>query len=137
MVVGDCWEWAGARKVGQGGAPGYGVIKRRRKYITAHRCAYELFVGVIPPHMVVRHTCDNPPCCRPEHLRLGTQGENMQDRDARGRAAAGRTPLKLTADKAAEIRAKVASGESQRSVARAFGVSQPMVSGIVRLTAWR
>lgn len=47
--------------------------------------AYELTKGHIPAGMIVMHTCDNPPCCNPSHLVLGTQAENLADMRAKGR----------------------------------------------------
>lgn len=76
----DCWEWTGTRW--QNG--NYGRLGRNLK---AHRVSYELSKGPIPKGLLVRHECDNPPCCNPWHLVLGTNGENMKDKRERGRAA--------------------------------------------------
>lgn len=74
-------------------ANGYGVIKRRGKTMKAHRMIYEECFGMIPEGMVVRHTCDNPPCVNPAHLLLGTPKDNMRDKMERGRAGmVGRKP---------------------------------------------
>ncbi len=65
-----CWEWTGLRhKQGYGKFKGLGV----------HRIFYELYKGKIPDGMLVCHSCDNPPCCNPKHLFLGTHKDNMQD----------------------------------------------------------
>lgn len=64
---------------------GYGRIQYRRRKVRVHRLAWELHHGPIAPGAVIRHTCDNPPCCNVAHLRSGTQQENMRDRDRRGR----------------------------------------------------
>lgn len=70
----DCWEWEGARKPG-----GYGVFHYNGKDHPAHRISVILLKGVsIPRGMVVMHLCHNPPCCNPDHLKVGTQKENMQ-----------------------------------------------------------
>jgi hypothetical protein len=56
-----------------------GTVKR------AHRVAFELEKGEIPPGLCVLHCCDVPLCCNPEHMRLGSQRDNMQDRYDKGR----------------------------------------------------
>ena len=79
----DCWEW----NAGRTGSGGYGVLKAQRRYLRASRLAYILTHGPITPvNQVVRHSCDNPPCCNPAHLLLGTQVHNAGDREARRKA---------------------------------------------------
>lgn len=89
-VVGSCWEWKGKRNQpwrGKGG--GYGVLQRFGSQIFAHRYAYQLIYGSIPPGMIVMHTCDNRPCIRPDHLRLGTHADNTLDMYRKGRGRQG------------------------------------------------
>lgn len=75
-----CWEWSGNL-----GRDGYGKVTRANKTVRAHRLAYETWVGPIPEGHVVIHSCDNPPCINPEHLRPGTHQENTHDMLAKGR----------------------------------------------------
>lgn len=77
---GSCWCWTAYRK-----PTGYGVFKYNGKLHRAHRFALEVTHGEIPEGLVVRHKCDNPSCCNPEHLEIGTQADNMRDRTERGR----------------------------------------------------
>ena len=77
---GDCWLWTASRNNG-----GYGLFKLAGKTTTAHRISYELHVGVIPDGMCVLHTCDVRMCVNPDHLFLGTQTDNMQDKANKGR----------------------------------------------------
>lgn len=82
----DCWEWPGARNVNGYGTlatngHGNGVSKR-----LAHRVAYELEHGAIPEGKLIMHRCDNPPCCNPAHLQVGTDADNNRDKAAKGRA---------------------------------------------------
>ena len=82
----ECWEWtAGKRDFG------YGLvhIPGQRSPVGAHRIAYTLAVGPIPEGAWVLHSCDNPPCVNPAHLRLGDQRANEADKDARGRRPTG------------------------------------------------
>lgn len=83
-----CWLWLG----GMESRGDYGTFTMRALgYIgkKAHRVSYEMFVEDIPEGMVVMHTCDIPSCINPDHLRLGTQAENMRDMALKGRQAKG------------------------------------------------
>jgi hypothetical protein len=71
----DCWEWQGARTVA-----GYGVVGHDGVHYSAHR----VMAGALADDVVL-HTCDNPPCCNPRHLRVGTQRDNIADAVAKGR----------------------------------------------------
>lgn len=79
-----CWIWMAARD-----ANGYGSFKRNGRSVLAHRFAYEMENGSIPPGKVVRHTCDMRECCNPAHLVLGSHADNVADRVARNRSARG------------------------------------------------
>ncbi len=80
-MLSECFEWKGAKVTG-----GYGVKRWRGKNQYVHRIAYEWAHGPIPPGNVVMHTCDNRCCVNPDHLRAGTQGDNLRDMHAKGRA---------------------------------------------------
>lgn len=76
-----CWEWSGPWW-----SNGYGLVRRGRRNEGAHRVAWELTHGQeIPEGMLVLHSCDNPPCIYPGHLRIGTNQDNMNDAKERGR----------------------------------------------------
>lgn len=68
---GGCWVWLGAV-----GTSGYGRISSAVWDDYAHRVAYTLWVGPIPPGLTVDHLCENPLCCNPGHLEAVTAGEN-------------------------------------------------------------
>jgi hypothetical protein len=76
-----CWLWDGHRN--QQGYGRIGIGKRRLYAVT--RLIWWLETGQDPGDLYVLHSCDNPPCCRPNHLFLGTHADNLADRDAKGR----------------------------------------------------
>ena len=76
-----CWEWLGRLWPGN-----YPIIKRAGKGQVAHRRVWEELIGPIPTGRVLMHSCDNRRCVNPDHLRIGTQSENMLDMHAKGRA---------------------------------------------------
>lgn len=74
-----CWEWMGATDT-----KGYGRMVYRGKIVGTHQYAYIHYVGN-RNGLCVCHHCDNPPCCNPDHLFLGTQLENIRDCSKKGR----------------------------------------------------
>ena len=72
--TGDCWIFTGNRPGGR-----YGHIKNHGKTLLAHRVSYEIHFGPIPEGQCVCHSCDNPPCVRPDHLFLGSISDNRMD----------------------------------------------------------
>lgn len=86
----ECWVWTASRS-----PDGYGLFKARTyqghggAMVRAHRFAWELTNGPVPDGFCVCHRCDNPSCCNPDHLFLGTVIDNNADRDAKGRQSRG------------------------------------------------
>jgi hypothetical protein len=75
-----CWEWLKHKD-----KDGYGRLRYQTKRMGAHQWSYLHHVGLIPDGMFVCHSCDNPSCCNPMHLWLGTTQENTKDRDIKNR----------------------------------------------------
>lgn len=78
-----CWEWQGYRTVA-----GYGHIsfgRSNRNQMRSHRVSWQIHYGSIPNGLWVLHKCDNPPCCNPNHLFLGTPKDNFDDMCQKGR----------------------------------------------------
>ena len=74
----ECWEWLKGKNTG-----GYGRYCVNATSVLAHRYAWELVHGPIPEGMVVRHKCRGK-CVNPNHLEVGTQAENVRDRERDG-----------------------------------------------------
>jgi hypothetical protein len=134
-----CLEWQGSRNY-----HGYGEICVSGKAQSTHRVAWMIMHGLVPDGMCVLHRCDNPSCCDPVHLFLGTKKDNSRDMAAKGRNSItgyGERNLsaKLTAIQIQEIRSAYVSRShefGQCALARRFGVSQAQIGRIVRREKW-
>ena len=114
----------------QGGLnKGYGVFSVNGKTKLAHRVAYELFKGGIPLNLHVCHTCDNPKCCNPDHLFVGTAAENMSDKVKKGRQAKWTTQWMgiITEDQQAEIFRLRQQGLTYREIGERVGIKKDSV----------
>jgi len=137
-----CWLWAGWNN-----GRGYGRIEVKGKYRKAHREAYEAIHGEGSANgWQVRHKCDTPECVNPDHLEIGTNADNVRDRQKRGRGFVPRFKgercwnAKLTAEDIMAIRKNYVFRHPEfggAALARRFGVDQTLVSAIVRKKAWR
>lgn len=142
----ECWLWQGARFVS-----GYGKFSVRRieQMQLAHRVAYELTRGKIPPGMHVCHDCDRyyPPgdttyrrCVRPDHLFLATNAGNQYDKVAKGRQRAGQGErhghAKLVAALVLEIRT-LAGTATAEAIAPQYGVTASTIYNIWKRRTWR
>jgi hypothetical protein len=124
----SCWEWTGNKN-----RDGYGRIPYHNKSMRAHRMAWIFAHGDIPKGMFVCHHCDNPACVNPSHLFLGTQKDNIKDRDFKNRQSRQVGELspshKLNKQNVLEIRS---SSESERKLGAKFGVSHTVIGQIKR-----
>lgn len=131
-----CWGWSGPQH-----RDGYGRVD----HAYAHRISYEIHVGPIPPGMSILHSCDNPPCTNPAHLRPGTHVDNMADALQRGRldgrpnrpSGEANKSHKLTQGQVDEIRRLRAQGVPRRAVSQQFGIALNTISGITTGRMWR
>lgn len=129
-----CWLWDKPHGFGYGRLRWNGGRSR-----SAHVVSWEMANGPVPPGLYVCHKCDTPPCVRPDHLFLGTAGDNVRDCSAKGRISRGehRPHHKITASDVMTIRGLKASGRSSYLLARQFGISRPMVMAIVHRRRWK
>lgn len=128
-----CWEWQRAKN-----KYGYGIINvGNGKDKLAHRLSYELFKGGnIPPKMHVCHSCDNRKCVNPDHLWLGTNKDNMEDKADKGRVKGSKNPYsKLTEQQVLEIRQLIGT-MNQKQIGKIYNVTQTTISEIKNRKIW-
>jgi hypothetical protein len=122
---------------------GYGFLHvggRKGEVQKVHRLMWQVTFGEVAPGLMVRHMCNNPSCINVEHLALGTNQDNMDDKVRAGRQAriqgSKHSEAKLTEDQVRSIRNLHSSGLSYSQIAKLFGISKPNVAGIVRRERW-
>ena len=131
-----CVEWPGRIA-----STGYGRMVFRYRDYHAHRVSYTIHRGAIPDGLWVLHdpeVCNNPRCVNPDHLRLGTPGENQRDRrvagtDIRGERVAG---AKLENDDVIEIRRLRKGGATEMELAERYGVHRTSINLIINRKTW-
>lgn len=130
-----CWPWSG-----QINESGYGVCNLVGHATTlAHRIAFTFSSGRDPGDLNVCHSCDNPPCCNPNHLWLGTRAENIADMDRKGRRrAAIRRGVKSSACRLgeAQVMELLTSPETNRQAAARLGVTPSAIFNIRTGRTW-
>lgn len=130
---GECWPWLGGKT-----EKGYGRFKRRHgrycvKDERAHRVMWELHNGrSLEPGEQVLHSCDNPPCCNPAHLSLGTNRDNQRECADRGRAPRTGFVRKVWPDDIPRIQALYLSGVRVPELARRYEVTETTMWTFVR-----
>lgn len=130
-----CWLWQHTTTTA-----GYGQVNVDGERVYAHRLAWQLANGR-PPHadLEVLHSCDNPPCVNPNHLREGTHKDNIQDAMIRNRMQVGalRYNTKLNDELVKQIRQELASGRSGQWVSTTYGLAPMTVSKIKHRQTWK
>jgi hypothetical protein len=145
-----CWKWHGYT------VKGYGVLydgDNGWRMVQAHRLSWKIHHGAISPGMFVCHRCDNPPCCNPDHLFLGTQKDNMSDAARKFRTSSGarhaarvfagqeihgsvRANAKLSEEQVRTIRQLRRDGVSVRDIAPMFKVCKATIFNLLRGKTW-
>lgn len=148
--LGPCWIWAASLNVRNG----YGQFHLRGRTLKPHRIAFEMVVGPIPSGLHCLHHCDNPRCLRPDHLHLGTDADNANDRLAHGRTLRGAESISathrecmsrgqdhwrtsLTDDQVHAIRLRYESGGiTMQKLADQYGVGLTTISNLINRRTW-
>ena len=129
-----CWEWVGWHQQGTG----YGSFRINEKVHRVHRLIYECCVEEIPANIFVCHKCDNPPCCNPVHLFLGTEQDNIIDCVRKNRH-----PDQILTVNDVKIIRQLTSDPAKRhryfyrSLANKYGVSIDTIRSVIYENTWR
>jgi hypothetical protein len=126
-----CWPWTGITD-----KDGYGLLEYEGKMWRAGILALKLDGRPVPAGHYACHTCDNPPCVRPDHLYPGTPTQNSADAINRGRVCRGEHVhfSKLTAEDVAEIRR---TSETHEIIADRYGVSRAAITLVKLRQTWK
>ena len=127
-----CWEWQGYRV-----SHGYGGVRHAGSYWLVHRLVYLLVYGELTEPCVM-HTCDNPICCNPKHLQLGTNKDNSEDMVSKGRVNRGedRPQAKLTEEVVRDIRTRCYESATVSDLAREHSVSRRLIRMVAKGERW-
>lgn len=130
-----CWKWTGCLW-----SNGYGRVRRNGRCVVAHRIAWELTNNPVPEGKLVLHKCDVRSCCRPSHLFIGTDADNVRDCIRKGRRASfigERHPMaKLTPSAVLSIRKRRLKGEPLSSLAARYDVTPQAISLAANGKSW-
>jgi hypothetical protein len=126
-----CWEWTGCIDTF-----GYGYFRLNGKGYYIHRFVWELMRGIIPKNLCVLHHCDNPKCCNPNHLFLGTRTDNNKDMISKGRYINGN--IKLTQQIVDSIRNLYATNNyTQQELSDKFNIPIRNIQNIIYYKNWK
>lgn len=131
----DCWEWTAAvRRKDEG----YGAFWMDGRHQPASKVAWILTHGDLPVGLQVLHRCDNPPCCNPAHLFIGTSQQNNADKVKKMRHVFGERVVtcRLTPAQVKEIR-KLKKTKTGPEIAELFGITVAYVGEICRRESWK
>lgn len=145
-----CIEWQGS--ISQAG---YGQISIDCKSVLVHRLSWNIFNGKIPKGLFICHKCDNPKCCNPDHLFLGTPKDNMQDAWAKGRMGTPKSMQEMSLGIKDHIKGEKHSGSKlkekhvreilvlnglgvkDKELGVKFGVSHSTINDVIHNRTWK
>lgn len=121
-----CWTWIGYKH-----KSGYGYFRLNKKMVLAHRFSYERWNGLLE-NFDCLHKCNNPSCVNPEHLTKGTDSQNLKQAADEGRISG----QKLNQEQVTQVRDLVSRGLPKTRIAKAFGVSNALITLISQNQRW-
>ena len=130
----ECWPWTGYSE------DGYGRFYYVDSMVGAHELALVFTTGESRhPGMDTCHSCDNPICCNPSHLRFASRQSNVDDMIQRGRQARGQSngQARLTEAQVVEIRERHALGATGRQLALDYQIGEGAVQAILTGRNWK
>lgn len=131
----ECWPWMAYRT-----KFGYGRVGWRGRLELAHRVAYSISHDSWPGEVCVLHSCDNPSCCNPAHLSLGTVADNNRDKDSKGRGRSVKGEqhgqAKFTDADVLSVRRARLSGIGLRKISKQLGLPMGFVGRVLYLGKW-
>lgn len=132
-----CWLWMASKNQKDYGRIGWHENKENRHMLT-NRFSWQLAHGPVPDGLCVLHRCDVPACVNPEHLFLGTKGDNNRDRAAKGRSRRDvpRNAI-LTEAQVIQIRAWRQVGTTIGQLAKRYGVGKTCIRLVIHRVTWR
>ena len=130
----DCWDWTGYTE------DGYGRFFDGERMRQAHELAVTWTTGEVRPRGFDScHSCHNPACCKPSHLRFDTRQGNVDDATSAGRHARGERSgrSKLTESDVVTIRERHAAGATGRVLAADYGITEPGIQAVLVGRNWK
>lgn len=142
----ECWNWLGQTTKG-----GYGKVRFMGGRYYAHRVIYFITnpgaINLNAPKVdrdtvgFLLHKCDNPPCVNPNHLRVGSQLDNIRDRDSKNRHAdfsGHKNPRsKFTAEQVLEMKQQYKNGKTALLLSKEQNVSYSCMKKLLRGVTYR
>lgn len=138
----ECWLWKRGRSPKGYGQFAYTPVKYKQVMRRAHRVALMLSGQIVRDHDMVLHACNNPPCCNPNHLRVGTAEDNWADRHGNGMCSGGvpqgsaHGQAKLTEEVVRKMRLRHPDA-TIKSLADKYGVGRRTASDAIRGVTWK